>query len=328
VRAQFDLIKEYDKWTNNYQGYFKTNAQDFYWKDPYEAITPTSFAVFYRTIRDWYDYVNTHVNRWDRRLQILEFRKTGKISSFWSSPVGDFTGRLFPTRSGLTMEKPPPYYYLFTERDRRAYIRFEAGLFGKRIRRCINAGAVIYLITLVAQFTARRNGMKYMIPSVFRNPFIGLPTAIVTCFPFYFFTYRPYDCTYAMDDVLHVTGCFVAAKLRLIADDVMYPATEGHNRFYLRSLPRDRWDKLVWSVDDDVLALKGPPFDWAKKENFIEPSFWQLRSWDKIRVIKAKMKHFFGYNFYEIEDLMQELRQTYFKTTYTEDGLLINTNTS
>jgi len=310
--------------TNIPHRYLMTNADDFYFKDPKEAITPNSFGVFYDTIRNWYFYVNKRVNRWDRRLQILEFRKTGRISSFWSSPFGDFTGRLFTTYSGLSMDEPPPYYHLFTERDRRCYIRFEAGMFGKRIRRCVNAAAVIYLLTVILQFSVRRNGMKHIVPSFFRNPLFGIPTALVTCFPFYFLTSRKWDCTHAMDDVLHVNGCFLGAKLRLIADDVMYPAVDGHNRFYLRALPRDRWDKLVWTVDDDVLALKGPPVDWAKKENFVEPSFWQIRNWDKIRVIKAKVKHILGYNFNEIEDLMQELRQTYLKTMKTEDGLLIN----
>jgi len=315
IRAEFELLKEFEEWAHRdwKKGALWVNPDDYYWKNPYQAISPKSFALFWNTTRQWYHYVNTQIKRWDRRLQIEEFRKTGQITSFWSSPLGDFTGRLFPRTGGFNMSEPPPYYNVFTERDRRAYIRLEAGIFGKRIQSCVNAASVIYLCSILAQLFARRTRYKHMVPPLIKNPFWAIQVAIGTCWPFYWLSFRPSALPNAMDDALRVKDCFLGAKLRLIADDVMYPALDGHNRFYLRSLPRDKWDKLVWSVDDDVLASKGPPFDWANKENYKEPSFWKLRTWDKFRVMRARFKLFLGYNYNEIEDLMKELKYSYFK---------------
>jgi len=96
---------------------------------------------------------------------------------------------------------------------------------------------------------------------------------------------------HAMDKALHVEGSFMAAKMRLIADDVMWPAEDNHNRFYLEMLPRDKWDEFVWSIDDDLLAQGGAipaRWNWARKENQPpEPSFWELSIEDKWKYFKA-----------------------------------------
>jgi len=57
-----------------------------------------------------------------------------------------------------------------------------------------------------------------------------------------------------MDSVLRDQGNLLAAKARLIADDVMWPA-EIANREYLTSLPRDEYDEFLWSLKDGNVAF-------------------------------------------------------------------------
>jgi len=54
-------------------------------------------------------------------------------------------------------------------------------------------------------------------------------------------------------NLLTSRGSFLAAKSRLIYDDVMHPVFI-HNRDYLKYVPRDEYDDFVFSVDDEDIA--------------------------------------------------------------------------
>jgi len=260
-----------------------TSLDDLFLKDPTSEYCITSNSVVDFSVASfyWYEYVSETSNKWQRRLDITEYSRVGKVTGLWGSAFGLHFSRFFPEFCGMNMSHEPEYFSVLTPQDHRCYHSYEMAIDGPKFTRFAKGAALGYLSTAVVQLIAPFTRIPHgVIPSFFRQPFAGIHGAVAfSCLGFLSHWNNRQSRAIAMDKLLHAEGCYMAAKMRKIADDVMWPAEEHHNRWYLQRLPRDKWDEFVWNADDDRVAAGLIPekWDFARKENFPpEPSFWEL----------------------------------------------------
>eukprot|EP01127_Copromyxa_protea_P011644 TRINITY_DN2946_c0_g2_i1.p1 TRINITY_DN2946_c0_g2~~TRINITY_DN2946_c0_g2_i1.p1 ORF type:complete len:399 (+),score=70.18 TRINITY_DN2946_c0_g2_i1:24-1199(+) len=221
------------------------------WRDLKCAIFPHTYWRFREKLTAWYDYVENDILRWERKLALEKFQEDGKKRGVWGNQYGLFVSQLFPSYCGQDMVKPPPYFSVWSQKERSVFENYETQNHAQGTKHRIFWASVAFLGVAYTQLFSI-SIRSHFLP---RNPVMPFVAAIAGSIIPGQFTHllRHRHRLEAMDALLTHEDSFIAAKARLIADEVMWPE-EAHNREYLRHLPRDRFDEFVWSLDDRDVA--------------------------------------------------------------------------
>jgi len=192
------------------------------------------------------------------------------------------------------MTSPPPYYSVWSPKDERCFANYESSLYGTYYRKNLFWFVAGYSAVIAGQLFCQMRGLT-AVPTFFRHPFIGLTVGLFAgvVFPGSLFVQRKRVKTEAMDKLLRSGGTFLAAKMRHMADDIFWPEADPerlHNRCYLESLPRDKWDEFVWTVNDDDIAFDRiePDWSWAKYQHDT-PQYDPVVTLDKMKLDTKSM---------------------------------------
>jgi len=239
--------------------------------NPTTAILPETYRLFRYRFEEWFSYVDTTNRQWDRKLKIQQYKEHNKVDGFWGSWKGAFVSDyISPKFCGAELTSPPHYNAVWGPEVQEAYDRYEFHLYGGDHKHIFfwaafgffgTIGAITHASLRYSTVSPRlaNLGVKLVAPFLVGSGMSIFPGSWTHIWG------KERRSRESMDNLLRDRGTFLSAKARLMypiccysphissADEVMWP--EGyHNRQYLTSLPRDKFDEFVWSVDDDDIA--------------------------------------------------------------------------
>lgn len=274
---------------------------------PSKSIMQFSEFQFRNTIGHWYLNVESEIRRYERRLKVEEYRRTGESQGFWQTWLGDLIARRYPSYCGFHMKRPPPYFDVWTENDRDAFNSYDCSYHKRAHQHQLFWAASGFVLAVTVQVWGAISGNHFLPrnPSV---PFLG--AFAFSFFPGSFFNiFHEKQRKRAMHELLNSEGTFIAAKARLIADDTMNPEWM-HNRQYLEFLPRDKFDSFLYSNTDDSVAMgefDKKKWDFVLRENQ-EPL--KLSTWSERKdYVKHQFYVWLGMGFHIQKPLATELNE-------------------